>query len=46
MSFPPELLLLSHALSRARMAHLSGLRPARQIAMSARHQSARQLGHR
>jgi hypothetical protein len=46
MLFAPELQLLSHALSRARMSSRPGPRPARQIAMAARHQYARQLGHR
>jgi hypothetical protein len=46
MTFAPELLLLSYALSRARMSSRPGPRPARRVAMSARHQYANQLGNR
>jgi hypothetical protein len=46
MSHAPELQLIAHALARARMpGHRAG-RPARQIAMGARHLYARQLGNR
>lgn len=46
MSFVPDLQLLSYALSRARMSGRPGPRPAREIAMAARRQYARQLGRR
>jgi hypothetical protein len=46
MTYAPELLLLPYALSRARMWSGPGPRPARRVAMSARHQYARQLANR
>lgn len=46
MSHTPEVQLLAHTMARARMPGCRGPRPARRIAMAARHQYARQLGHR
>jgi hypothetical protein len=46
MSHVPELQLLAHMLARARMSQPSGLRPARRIAMAARHRYDRQLSNR
>ncbi len=46
MAHVPELLLLAHARARARMPGARGPRPARQVAIRARHLYARQLGNR
>lgn len=45
MSYGPEQELLAHALARARMPVPRSGRPARRIAMAAKHRYARQLGH-
>ena len=46
MSHVPELQLVAHTLARARTSQPSGLRPARLVAMAARHRYARELGNR